>query len=330
MDKRKLVKPLGFGALFVVLLLLPQFIRQPYVCHIFIMMGVNIILAVSLRFIAMSGQFSLGHAGMVSIGAYTSALLVIKGGLSFWLALPLSGLTAMSIACLVGYPFTRLKGIYFTMVTLFLAEFIRLTAEQWKSLTGGVSGIMTIPRPNPIIIPGLLNADFASKTDFYYLILMMVGITLLIFYAIESSRVGMTFLSIQQSESLSESIGINSTRFRVLAFGIGCFFAGIDGSFYSHYFSAIAPGSFGFLLGIYIFIYMVVGGMKRFAGPMIGAVILTLIPEFARRVKAYEPFVFAAILLLTIFFLRGGIISLPERLSKIITRRVSLRLKSGS
>jgi len=323
MNKRKLIKPLSYSVLIVALLLVPLLITQPYVLHILIMMAVNIGLASSLRFIATSGQFSLGHAGMVSIGAYTSALLVMKLGLSFWLAFPLSGLTAMCIAFLVGYPFVRLKGIYFTMVTLFFTEVIKLTAEQWRSLTGGVAGIIAIPRPNAIIIPGLLNANFASKADFYYLALMMVVFTLLILYAIESSRIGMTFLSIQQSEPLAESVGVNSSGFRVLAFSIGCFFAGLDGAFYCHYLSAIAPASFGFLLSINVFIYMVVGGMRRFSGPIMGAIILTLIPELARGVKEYEPFVFAGILLLVIFFLRGGVVSLPEKLSKIIKRRVA-------
>jgi branched-chain amino acid transport system permease protein len=323
MSKRKLIKRFSYKVIPFILLFVPLFITQAYVLHLLIMIAINVVLASSLRFVAISGQFSLVHAGMVSIGAYTSTLLVMKLGLSFWAALPLAGLLAMIIALLVGYPFVRLKGIYFTMVTLFLTEFIRLTAEQWRSLTGGVSGIIAIPRPNAVIIPGLLNASFASKTDFYYLALIMVAVTLWVLYAIESSRIGMTFLSIQQSDSLAESLGVNSSGFRVLAFSLGCFFAGIAGAFYSHYLSAITPASFGFLLSIYVFIYMVVGGMQRFSGPIIGACVLTLIPEFARGFKEYEPFVFAAILLLVIFFLRGGLVSLPQSLSYYIKKRWS-------
>jgi branched-chain amino acid transport system permease protein len=320
MNKRKIVFTLSAGILLVVLLIVPLFISQPYVLHVLIIMGVNIILASSLRFIATIGQFSLAHAGMVSIGAYTSALLVVKLGFSFWVALPLAGLAAMIIAFLVGYPFVRLKGIYFTMVTLFLTEFIALLAAEWRGLTGGVQGIIAIPRPNAIIVPGLLNVAFGSKEDFYYLALIMVGFTLLSLYAIESSRIGITFSSIQQSEALAESIGVNSTGFRVFAFSLGAFFAGIAGAFYSHYFSAIAPGSFGFLLSINIFIYMVVGGMRKFSGPIVGAIILTLVPEFAREVKEYEPLVFGAILLLVIFSLREGLVSLPGLFNKRRTR----------
>jgi branched-chain amino acid transport system permease protein len=329
MNRRRLLKALSYTVPIVILLIVPRFIKQPYVLHVLVMMGVNVVLASSLRFIAISGQFSLGHAGMVSIGAYTSAILVMRLGLSFWGALPLAGLAAMGIAFLVGYPFMRLKGIYFTMVTLFFTEVIKLTAEQWRGLTGGVAGIIAIPRPNAIIIPGVLNLTFTSKADFYYLALTLVVVTFLLLYAIEASRIGMIFLSIKQSEPLSESVGINTSRFRVLAFSIGCFFAGLDGAFYGHYLSAIAPGSFGFLLTIYIFIYMVVGGIQKFSGPAIGAVLLTLVPELSRGAKEYEPFTFAGILLLVIFFLRGGVVSLPDRLSKIIKKELWLRLKSA-
>jgi branched-chain amino acid transport system permease protein len=323
MNRKKMVKRMGSVALLLMLFLLPRAVTQPYVLHLLVIIGINVVLASSLRFIATSGQLSLAHAGMMSVGAYASTLLVMKLGLSFWVALPLGGLAAMTLAFLVGFPFVRLKGIYFTMVTLFLTEFIRLIAEQWKSLTGGPSGIIAIPRPGAVVIPGLLNADFVSKADFYYLALIIALVTLVILYAIESSRVGTTLLSIQQSDSLAESVGVNSSWLRVLAFAIGCFFAGLAGAFYSHYLSAINPGSFGFLVSIYILIYMVVGGMRKFAGPVIGAIILTIIPELAGGLKEYEPFAFAGILLLVIFFLRGGVVSLAERMTGARKKGVS-------
>jgi len=329
MSKRRTITLLSYTVLLVILVVIPLCLRQPYVLHVLITIAVNIVLASSLRFIAMSGQFSLAHAGMVSIGAYTSALLVMRLGFSFWGALPLAGLGAMVIAFLVGYPFVRLRGIYFTMVTLFFTEVIKLIAEEWRGLTGGVAGIIAIPRPDAVVIPGLLNLTFTSKADFYYLALTLMAVTLLLLYLIESSRIGMTFLSIKQSEPLSESVGINTSKFKVLAFGIGCFFAGLDGAFYSHYISAIAPGSFGFLLTIYIFIYVVVGGMQRFSGPIVGAILLTLVPELSRGAKEYEPFTFAGILLLVIFFLRGGVISLPRHLGKIIKKGEWLRFRSA-
>lgn len=323
MSRRKWAKPLSYSALIILLFLIPLFVTGPYQLHILIMAGISIILASSLRLIATSGQLSLGHGGMMAIGAYTSALLVMKLGLSSWAALVVAGLAAGLIALLVGYPFVRIRGIYFALVTIFLAEVIRLIAEQWRSLTGGTSGIINIPRPDPIVIPGLLNIDFASKVDFYYFVLVLMLVTLLILYAIEHSRTGLTWFSIQQADFLAESVGVNTARFKALAFSIGCFFAGIAGAFYSQYIAAITPSAFGFFFAIYIVVYMIVGGMGRFSGPIIGALILTLVPESVRALKEYQPFVFAGVLMLIIFFLPEGLVGLPQRLRKLVRERLS-------
>jgi len=323
MNRRKLSTPISCGTLIIILFLMPLFITGQYTFHILIMVGINIVLACSLRLIATTGQFSLCHGGMTSVGAYTSALLVTKLGLSSWVALPLAGLMAMSIALIVAYPFTRLKGIYFAMVTVFLGEVISLTAEQWRSLTGGVAGIIDIPHPNPVIIFGLLIADFSSKVDFYYFILILVLVTLLILYAIESSPIGMSFLSIKQEEYLAESVGINSTKFKVIAFSTGAFFAGIAGAFYSHFVTAITADTFGFFLSIYVAIYMIVGGTSMFYGPILGAIVLTAVPELARGLKEFVPFVFAGVLMIIIFFLPEGLVGLPRLLIKIRKDRYS-------
>jgi branched-chain amino acid transport system permease protein len=255
------------------------------------------------------------------IGAYTSALLVMKLGLSSWAALGLAGLVGASLALLVGFPFVRLKGIYFAMTTLFLSEILALTAEQWRSLTGGSSGITGIPHPDPVVIPVLLNMDFASQVDFYYLILVLTLASLLILYAIDRSRIGLAWLVIKQDDSLSESVGVNTALLKVLGFTIGCFFAGIAGAFYSQYMGAINPRIFGFIFSIYVVVYMIVGGSRYFSGPILGAFILTLLPEIAAGLKAYQPFVFAGVLMLVIFFFREGLAGLPKRLKKLARQR---------
>jgi branched-chain amino acid transport system permease protein len=322
-SRRKLVKPISYSALIVFLFLIPLFITGPYQLHILIMAGIAIILASSVRLVVTSGLLSLAHGGMMAVGAYTSALLVMKLGLSSWAALVLAGVAAGIIALLVGYPFVRIKGVYFALVTVFLAQVIRLIIEQWRSLTGGSMGIINIPRPDPIVIPGLLNMDFASKVDFYYFMLVLVLLILSILYAIERSRTSLTWFSIAQADFLAESVGVNTARFQVLAFTIGCFFAGMAGAFYSQYVAAITPGAFGFFWSVYIVIYMIVGGMKSFGGPIIGALILTFIPESARVLKEFQPYVFAGALMLIIFFLPEGLVSLPQRLRKLVRERFS-------
>jgi branched-chain amino acid transport system permease protein len=320
MNKRILIWIVSYGILTVFLFLIPLFITGPYVTHVLILIVMNIILASSLRLINLSGQLSLAHSGMMTIGAYTSTLLVMKLAVSSWAALLLAGLFATVIACLVGFPFTRLKGMYFAIVTIFLTAMVTLIAQQWRSLTGGSYGIYNIPRPDPIVIPRILKITFTSSVNCYYLVLVIMLVSLVILYAIEHSRIGLTFCGIQQSDSLGESVGINTTGFKVLAFSIGCFFAGITGGFYSQYIMAINPDTFGFLFTIYILIYMVVGGQKKFIGPVLGAFILTILPEVMRPLKQFQPFFFAAVLMLVIFLMPEGLVGLPGRLKVVAGR----------
>lgn len=318
-----LANPLILIATVVVLFLLPLFLKEAYSIHILIVISMNVILASSLRLIAISGQLSLGHGGMMLVGSYISALLAMKLGFSVWVALPVAGFATGILAMLTGYPFTRLKRIYFTMVTIFFAEVIRLIVEQWRDLTGGTSGLLNIPRPDVIRFFGLFNMDFTARVHFYYLVLVIVLISLLILYALERSPVGMTWSSIRQADSLAESVGMNTTRFKVIAFSIGCFFAGIAGAFYSHYMAVLTPNSFGVFYAINIMAYMVVGGMGRFSGPIIGAVVLTLLPESVRVLKEYQPFVVGGVMMLTVLFLPEGLIGLPGRLRGLFRERLS-------
>jgi branched-chain amino acid transport system permease protein len=313
MHKRSIVSLSSYAILFILVILLPSLMPGPYVIHVLILTVINIILATSLRLINLSGEMSLAHGGMMTIGAYTSTLLVMKAGCSSWAALFLSGLVPAVIAFAIGFPFTRLKGIYFAMVTIFVSEMVVLTAEQWRSLTGGSSGIYNIPKPDPIVLPGILNLTFSSRLSFYYLALALMLISLFILYAIENSRFGLTLRGIQQSDSLAESVGIYTTWFKVLAFSIGCFFPGLIGGFYSQYIATIGPSTFGFLFTIYVIIYMVVGGQRRFSGPILGAFILSILPEVLRPLKEFQTFFFAGVLMLIIFFMPEGLVGLPGR-----------------
>lgn len=304
---RRLIAPIVIGCL----ALLPLVLSGPYYTHILILAMMYVVLASSMRLINLSGQMALSHGGMMTIGAYTSALLVTKAGFSFWAAMPCAGLLVALIACLIGFPFVRLKGIYFSIVTIFFSEVVVLTAQQWQSLTGGSAGIFAIPKPNLLSILGI-TIDFSSKTDFYYLMLVLMLVSLLILYAVEKSRIGMILRAVQQTDSLSESVGIDTTGYKVLAFTVGSFFAGIMGGFYSHYISAISPDAFAFLFTIYILVYMTVGGEKSFVGPILGASVLTILPEVARPLKAFMPFLFAAVLIAVIFFVPEGMVGLPK------------------
>jgi branched-chain amino acid transport system permease protein len=316
----QLVKPASYTALILLLFSIPLFVKGAYPLHVLIMIGINIILTSSVRTIATTGQFSLAHPGFMAIGAYVSALLMMKLGLSFWATFLIGGMAAALIALLVGYPFVRVRRVYFAMLTLCTGVIIQYIIMEWRDLTHGTSGLLNIPPPNPIVIPGILNIAFDSKVPNYYLILVLALISLLFLYRIDSSRVGRTFLAIQQGDFVAGSVGINVPRFKVLAWCVGCFFAGIAGSFYSHYMKVLTPFSFGVLQSIYIVVYMTVGGRRRFSGAILGAFILTLIPEVFRGLQEYQPFVFVGILLIIIFFLPGGLVDLPKLIASLVRK----------
>ncbi len=305
---------LVYGLVVLVLVLIPVFSPGVYFLHVFIMMMMYIVLACSLRLINLTGQLSLAHAGMLLLGSYTAALLVMKAGFSSWLALLLSGFVAAIIATFLCSAFVKLKGIYFTMVTIFAGFIISYVIYQWSGLTNGASGIFNIPRPDSIVIPGLFSIVFNTRISFYYMILVLMLISLVIMWFIEFSRIGRTFRAIQQSDSLSASVGINVTAYKVAAFAIGCFFSGVMGGFYSQYINTVDPVTFGFTFVIYTLIYMQVGGRGKFIGPIIGTVVLVLLPEVARPLKNYLPFLFALILISVIFFMPEGLVGLPRRI----------------
>jgi branched-chain amino acid transport system permease protein len=161
------------------------------------------------------------------------------------------------------------------------------------------------------------------------LILILVLITLAVLYRVDSSRVGKSFLAIQQGDYVAESVGINVTGYKVLSWTIGCFFAGIAGAFYAHYTRILTPNSFGVLPTIYMVVYMVVGGRRKFYGAIIGAVLLTILPEFFRSLKEYQPFVFVGILFIIIFLLPGGLVDLSTLIRSRLSRKQNTRVEDA-
>lgn len=295
--------------LFIFLAIFPFITQDPYILNILITTGIWTIAAWGVRLIMSTGQLTLGHAAYMAIGAYASALLVMKGGLSFWIAFPLAGLISALIALLIGYPTLRIKGVYFSIITFAFAEIIRLIIIHWPSLLGGYGGLTNIPAPQPF-----LNIRFTSRLPYYYLLLALALITYAVMVRIDQSRLGKIFSAIHESDSLAESIGINIMKYKIIAFCIGCFFAGLSGSFYAHYFNFTSPEFFTIWQSIYCLIFVIVGGAGHVFGPLLGSFFLTLIPEILRVTREYEPVIYALILILIMFLLPGGLISLPGRL----------------
>ena len=305
----------GVGAVVAAFLLLLPWLPKvgPYFLHVCILILTYIIATSSLRTIYVSGQASVGHAAFMGIGAYTSAILSMRLGWSPWLTILIGAVGTTVVATLSGYLFSRLRAIYFSMVTLFFGVAVEALMRSWVSLTGGRSGLVGFPGIGVLSVPGIGEINFAaSKTPCYYLMLLLTFFTLLVLYRIERSRTGMNWMAIAQSPLVASSIGISETKFRMLAFGVGCFFAGLAGACYGHYSGVLSSSSFSLMPSIYLVIYMLLGGMSHFAGPVIGVVVLVAIPEIFRSLKEYAPFVFGVIMLLVIFLMPQGLAGLMQ------------------
>lgn len=289
-------------ALVAVAALLPVIIASDYVLRVLILAGVFVILTLSLNLVTgYTGQFCLGWAAFYAIGAYTSALLTMKLGFTFWLALPLGGLMAMVFGVLLGIPTMRLRDIYLAITTLGFGEIIRLILLNWESLTRGSMGLPGIPSPR------LFGYEFNDNTPYYYLILALVLLTVFCIDRLIDSRVGRALIAIREDELAAKAMGIDTFRYKILAFAVGAFFAGLAGSFYAHYTSFIDPHTFSFIESIIILAMVVLGGMGSIYGSIAGAVILTVVPEILRDVSEYRLILFGLIMMLVMLIRPQGI-----------------------
>jgi branched-chain amino acid transport system permease protein len=296
--------------LVIFLLVLPPLGLSVYFMHIIIGVFIWIIVASSLRVLDLSGQGSIGHAAFMAIGAYVSGMLAKYLGWSPWVTMPIGIMCTIIVAFLVGIPFTRVRGIYFTMISLFFGIGVLAINQVLSKYTGGYSGIGTIP-----LLFGY------NKIPYYYFNLALMVICLVIMYRLEHSRIGLTWKAVKQSHMVASSIGINESWQRILCLGVSCTFAGIAGVAYAHYFAVLTQETFSFSTSINVFVYMMVGGPALFAGPIVGTAVLLIIPELLRHLKEYVPFFFAAILLIVLFLMPDGLAGLPNQIMRWYNRQ---------
>ena len=258
---------------------------------------INIILAVSLNLITgFTGQFSLGHAGFMSIGAYTSAIILLAyptvwGFLGGILA---GGVLAAVVGFLIGLPTLRLKGDYLAIATLGMAEIIRVIFLN-LDITGGASGLASIPR----------------MANWWWLFIFTVLSVVLINNFLKSS-LGRACISIREDEIAAESMGINSTKYKVLAFSLGAFFAGIAGGLYASYFFFIRPNIFGFMKSIDILVLVVLGGLGSLSGSVIAAILLTILTTFLQQFTEVRMIIYALLLVIIMIFRPQGLMGSIE------------------
>ena len=302
--------------LLAILLVLPLFVRSPYLLHVAIMTALYIILATALRLPLITGRFNIGIVAFAAVGAYTSALLALKLGVNVWLALlagcAVSGVVAFGLGLII----LRVSGLYFGMLTMCLLEMLRYYLLWHRELTGGVMGILNIPSPT------LWGFDLgANKVPFYYLTMIVTVFSIWFLYRIERSRAGMAFQAIGQSDLLSEHLGIHIARYRLLAFVVSGIFAGLMGGMTAHYLHYTSPEDWTIMQSLTIQIFMVVGGRGSAWGPIVGTTVLMTISEMLRGSKEYLPLVYGVILIPVILFYPRGLVGLPQSISQWVARR---------
>lgn len=272
---------------------------------------INIILVASFQLITTTGGWSLAHIPMMGCGAYATALLSGKLGIPFLISLPLAGLTAGLIGLAISYPLTRTKGFAFFIASFAAGEAIRLCWIRFKIPFGGHKGLTV---PPPMFFENVTWMNFEEAVPYYFLTLAVAFVSLIIMYRLNSSRIGDTWRALASEEKLAKSVGINITRYKMLAFLFGSFFSGVAGVLLAHRLWAIEPHQFGFNTTLYLLVWVVFGGSHTFAGPIMGVVALTFLTELLRPLIEWVPMIFGAIIIMTLIFLPDGLESLPRKL----------------
>ena len=271
------------------------------------------------------GQLSLAQAGFFGLGAYTSGLLSLKLGLSFWLSLPIAAVVTTIVALLVGLISFRTRGHYFVILTLCIGVIIHLVIEKWDSLTGGVRGLIGIPIPTSI---GPIT--FKSLESQYYLVLAFLILTIFVMSRIASSLVGRTFKSIRNSEELAATLGINVMKSKLLAFGIAAFFTGIAGALFSSYIRFLGPEIASTHLTFEFLLFLLIGGQATIAAPLVGTLLASGITESLQFMQEYRMVVFGALLILIVKFFPGGLVGATKTLKAKLEKRFNQGKKSGT
>lgn len=311
---------LGPSSVVTALALLASVAAPPLLGSYFHYLGmlalINVIAAVGLNILTgNAGQISLCNSSFMAIGAYATTYLNTKIGVAYWISLPLGGLVAAASGFALGFPALRLRGFYLAVVTLGFLALTQVLVEQLPGITGGVRGISS---PRPFLFGYHLTSDLA----FYYVVL---AITLLAIWGAVSllrSPTGRALNAIRNNEAVAQTLAIPLARTKLIAFMLSALYAGLSGGLYATAVGFIDPLEFGVSTSIRHIIYIVVGGLGTVSGSIIGAALLTLLPELLRSFQEYSDLVFGAILLVALMTLPRGLVSLwPTTEARIRRRR---------
>lgn len=317
-----------FIVLGIVLVFIPQLVdalveKSNYVMDILVRILFYTIFATSLNAInGYSGQFNIGHAGFMLIGAYTGALLATKlgmGGDLFWITLPIAGIITALAGFLISLPTLKLRGIYLAIVTLGFSEIVRIIALNWTGLTNGALGVKNIPKV------GLFGIEkTSSPMVYYYVALFIVILCIYSTYKVINSRVGRAWMSIREDSAASESLGVEVRKYKAINFMYGAFWAGVGGALMVPYYRFVSSDMFVLDEGFNVLAMVIIGGQGTLVGPVIGAVMVNTITEVFRFASEYRLVVYAVLIIVMMWFRPQGLAGVSNSVlaGKSINQRV--------
>ncbi len=312
---RSQVKIFLFGIAGVVVILIPVFVKSIYVLNIINMILINSIVISGMNIImGFCGQFMLSQAAFYGIGAYTSAILSTRLGLSFWICLPASVVLAAIAGLLTSLPCLRVRGHYLAIVSLGLAVVIHEAMINLVSLTNGPGGILHIPAPS------FFEITLDTDHRYYYLILALATLSISFVKLISGSRLGRAFIAIRESYTAAEAVGINHRLYKIVGFVLSASYAGLGGSLYAHLISFVSPDTFGLSELLSEIAMLIVGGIATLAGPIVGSAILGFGYEYLRALHDLQMVIYGLMILLFVLFLPRGLVTIKDVLRNIVIR----------
>ena len=294
----------------VALALVPLWVQSPYALHIFILLFLAIALGESWNIIGgFAGQYSVGHSAWYGIGAYGAFILLQRKAIAPWFGVWVAVAAAVIIAVVVGWITFRLRGPYFVLASIAVAEIIRLAALNWKELTNGAEGILAADAP-PLRLGGTVITDWNSKTPFFYMGLAMALFCIAVNFLVKRSKLGYYLQAIREDQDAAHSLGIPLTLSKNTALAISAACTALAGSFAAFYVGFIEPqGVFGIEVSIQMVLTCIIGGIGTVAGPVIGAVVVVLLSEALRAsLSSAHLLVYGVLVIIVILTMPDGFV----------------------
>jgi len=303
----------------------PFFLKGNYLLNVLVFVGINTMLAVALNLLlGYAGQISLGHAAFFGMGAYISGIITVRFPVDPFLVMILAALCAGALAFVIGFPILKLRGHYLAMATLGFGIIMYIIFNETVDFTGGPSGLSGIPN---LHVGSLI---FDNDLNNYYLVWLFTLVVMLLSINLSRSRIGRALRAIHDSEVAARVMGVNARILKVQIFTVSAVISALAGSLYAHIMTFISPASFGFNFSVELLTMVVIGGLGSIYGSFLGAVILTILPEFLRVFQDFDIIIYGLMLILITMFMPGGLISGIQKMAEFAAAKMKRKKDSDA